>query len=439
MGCHAAIVVVTRFGGTMIDGLRAARNSGLRRRAFFRLAIAVPLLALTQLAAPASAQPPTKLTLQMALDMAERQNLDLIAARLRRAVASAGVRIAGQRPNPTVSFGAARDLPHENLVIDQPLELGSKRKRRIQLAQQESGLTEIDISTLSRQVRRNTREAYYRAALAQAESALQARAQQLAERLRQISQERFEAGAVAQLEVIRTEIEVSRAQADLQVAQQRERTSLSQLNALLNEPAPTQWELDGALEGPLPEIPLPELIQRSYSLNPELQRLAQEQKVEQSRLTLLKAGRIPNLDVQFGSDFNAPPDFQVGPKGQLSMTVPLFTRNQGEIAQSLANQRVLESATSATRRSVAGRVERAYFDLSALQMQVQLYRQRLVPGAQRVQGMAEESYRAGKTDILFVLDAQRNLLEVERNYLESLASLQLAYATLEESVGGPLQ
>jgi cobalt-zinc-cadmium efflux system outer membrane protein len=349
------------------------------------------------------------------------------------------VRIAGQRPNPTVSFGAARDLPHENLLIDQPLELGSKRKRRIQLAQQESGLTEIDISTLSRQVRRNTREAYYRAALAQAESALQARAQQLAERLRQIAQERFEAGAVAQLEAIRTEIEVSRAQADLQVVQQRERISLSQLNALLNEPAPTQWELDGSLEEPLPEVPLPELIQRSYSLNPELQRLAQEQKVEQSRLSLLKAGRIPNLDVQIGSDFNAPPDFQVGPKGQLSMTVPLFTRNQGEISQSLANQRVLESATSATKRSVAGRVERAYFDLNALQTQVQLYRQRLVPGAQRVQGMAEESYRAGKTDLLFVLDAQRNLLEVERNYLESLASLQLAYATLEESIGGPLQ
>lgn len=375
----------------------------------------------------------------MALDMAEKQNLDLVAARLRHAVASAGVEVAGQRPNPTVTFGALRDLPHENLLIDQPVELGSKRKLRIQLAQQESILTDVDISTFSRQVRRNTREAYYRAALAQAESALQARSQQLSERLRQIAQERFEAGAVAQVEVIRAESEVSRAQADLQVARRRERISLSQLNVLLNEPASTLWELEGSLEESLPEVSLPELIQRSHELNPELQRLAQEQKIEQSRLNLLKANRIPNLDVQFGTDFNSPPDFRVGPRGQLAVTLPLFTRNQGEIAQSLAKQRVLESETSATKRSVAGRVERAYFELSALQTQAQIYRQRLVPNAQRVQGLAEESYRAGKTDILFVLDAQRNLLEVERNYLGSLASLQLAYATLEESVGGPLQ
>ncbi len=88
---------------------------------------------------------------------------------------------------------------------------------------------------------------------------------------------------------------------------------------------------------------------------------------------------------------------------------------------------------------MAGRVEAGYYEWAARQTQVAVYRTSLVPVAERLETMAEESYRAGKTDILFVLDAQRNLLEVERNYLESLASLQLAHATLEESVGGPLQ
>ena len=53
--------------------------------------------------------------------------------------------------------------------------------------------------------------------------------------------------------------------------------------------------------------------------------------------------------------------------------------------------------------------------------------------------MSEESYRAGKTDILSVLDAQRNVQDVERQYLQSLFALQSAYAALEETVGAPLQ
>jgi len=375
----------------------------------------------------------------MALDMAESRNPDLVAARNRRAVALAEIQIARQLPNPTAIFGASRDAPHQNLLFEQPLELGAKRHYRIELARQAGVLTDFEIAALSVQVRRSTREAFHRVALARAESQLSTRALQLADRLKDIAQERFEAGAVAQLEVIRAVAQVSRAQVELQVAQLRENTSLSQLNALLNEPASTRWDLEGSLEEPVPEVSLPNIVQRASDSNPAIRHLLQEQKVEQSRLSLLRAERIPNLNVQFGSDFNNPPDFRVGPRGQLSLTLPIFTRNQGEIAQSLANQRLLESEISATRRSVAGKVERAYLDFNALDTQVRLYRQKLLPTARQVESLAEESYRAGKTDILFVLDAQRSLLDVEHNYLQSLAALQIAYATLEEAVGGPLQ
>src|SRR5690348_842200 len=56
--------------------------------------------------------PRRQITLQDAFMLAERQNLDLAASRLQRAVAQAGIRIAGERPNPTVSFSATRDTPH---------------------------------------------------------------------------------------------------------------------------------------------------------------------------------------------------------------------------------------------------------------------------------------------------------------------------------------
>ncbi len=383
-------------------------------------------------------QDPRRLTLQAALDLADKQNLDLVAARQRRAVALAGIRIARQRPNPTFTFTALRDEPHEGFFLDQPFELGGKRQHRIQVAEQEGSLTEVEITTLTRQVRRSTREAFYRLALARAESERLAQVVKLAERLKQIARERFEAGAVAQLEVIQAELGVSRAQADFKVADQQEKVSISQLNTLLNEPASTPWELGESLTDLPSGISLPDLVQRAYDSNAELQHLAQEQKIEQSRRGLLKAQRIPNLDLQYGLDFNSPRDFRVGPRSQLSLRLPLFTRNQGEIAQSFANQRVLEAEAAATKRAVAGRVEAAYLNLNARQTQVEVNRQTLLPVARQLESMTEESYRAGKANILVVLDAQRNVQDVEKTYLENLFALQSAFADLEQTVGVPL-
>ncbi len=389
-------------------------------------------------AATALPQAPARLTLQQALDLAEKQNLDLAAARRRRAVALAGVHIARQRPNPTLSFEALRDSPHEALLFEQPLELGMKRGRRIELARQEGELTEVEISALARQLRRNTREAYYGVVLARSESERLTRVVQLAERLKDIALQRFDAGAVPHLEVIQAGLEVSRAQADLQVARQREKVSLSALNALLNEPPTTNWDLAGDTGDNIPALRLDDLIQRAYQSNPELQHLAQEQKVEQSNRELLRAERIPNLAFQFGSDFNAPPEFRAGPRGALSLELPLFMRNQAQIEQSSATQRVLEAEVAATTRSVAARVEAGYFDLKAQQTQVELYRDQLLPVARQVESMAEESYRAGKASLLSVITAQQNVQEVERSYLESRFTLESMFAGLEETVGGPI-
>jgi cobalt-zinc-cadmium efflux system outer membrane protein len=329
-----------------------------------------------------------------------------------------------------------RDEPHEGLFFDQPVEIGGQRGRRIEVARQEGALTELEITALARQVRRSTREAYYAAAYARAESQRLARVVELARRLAQIAEDRFKTGDVAQLEVIQTGLEVSRAEADLEVARQREKVSMSQLNALLNEPAAKAWELAGTLEDNTPTARLDELLSRAYQSNPDLQHLGGEKKVEESHRSLLKAQRIPNLDLETGIDFNSPRDFRYGPRGMISIGLPLFTRNQGEIAQSLANERVLEAETAATERSVSARVEAAFYDLEAQRTQVRLYHDRLLPVARQLEGMAEESYRAGKTSILTAIEAQQAVQSVESSYLQSLEQLQDLYAGLEETVGG---
>ncbi|MGE5326996.1 MAG: TolC family protein, partial [Deltaproteobacteria bacterium] len=353
----------------------------------------------TFLVLPARAQQAAPLTLQAALELADKQNLDLIAARRQREVATAGIQIAKQRPNPTVNFATARDAPHQSLFFDQPIEIGGKRARRMQVAKQEGALTDAQIAALGRQIRRMTREAYFNLAFAQADTERLGRVVNLAERLKDIAQERFNAGAVPELEVIQADLGLARANADYQVAGQREKVASSQLDALLNVSSTTAWQLSSPLEQAPPNVSLQDVLAKAYDANPALQQLAQEAKIEESRRRLLKSERIPDLNLEFGADFNAPRDYNIGPRGQISLMLPLFSRNQGEIAQSLAAQRVLDGQTEATRRSVAGEVESGYLDVESRQTQVGLYRDKLLPATRRLETMAEESYRAGKSGI----------------------------------------
>ena len=410
-----------------------------------RRMLLLPLLIGATTASPAWAQQTSQtLTVAAAIELAEKQNLDLVAARAQRAVALSRVRIAGERPNPTLSFGAARDTPHETALIDQPLEIGPKRGRRIEVARQESALTDADISALERQVRRSVRDAYFLLSRARAATAQQADSVRLAERLREIANARFNAGDIPQIEVTQSELETARAEANRQVAQQEQKVALSDLNALLNEPAATNWDL----RDPFAVLPAPpaleDLLTRTGSSNSEIARISQEAKIEQSRKALLEAERIPNLGVQFGADFNAPGNgpnsggYEVGPRGQLSMELPIFSRNQGEIAQSIADARALEAALAAARRAANAKVASAYFDLEARRTQAELYRETVLPSSQHLEEMAEESYRAGKANIMAVLVAQRDVQQVDRDYLDSLLAVQSAFSQLEEAVGVPL-
>lgn len=403
-----------------------------------RLTILVSILFAVGIADTANAQ--QTLTLADALTRAEIQNLDLQAARAQRAVALAGVRIAGQRPNPTAFLSVVRDTPHESLFFDQPIEIGGRRGKRIELAKQEGVLTESSIATFERQVRREVRIAYFTLAFTRRVTAQKLEAAKLAARLKEIAQERFESGDIAQLEVTQAELELSRANAGAQVARREEEIATSQLNVLFNAPASTSWDLASAIDAFPQPLSLESLVNRASDSSAEIRRLLQEAKVEESRTGLLKAERIPNLGLEFGVDFNSPGPggFHEGGRGQISMELPIFTRNQGEIAQSTATLRALEQEIAARRRAVSGQVETAYYQLSAREAEVKLFKQSLVPATRQLEELAEESYKSGKANILTVLGAQRDVQHIENEYLNSLLALQISLADLEETTGAPL-
>ncbi len=387
--------------------------------------------------APTSAQEPP-LTFQSALELAVARNLDLAAARRGRAVREAEVRTAGQHPNPDLVFESTKDTPHQMLTLDIPLEPW-KRSARVNVAKEELTLADVEDAAALQLLRRQVRLAFHGLLAADEAVSLATSMGQVATRVHEVAQARFDEGAAPRLDVMQAELGLSRANADLELARSARTSAQAELNALLNRPPAEPLAVTGdiAESAPLPTVE--QVVADAAAHNAELRTAEREVKVEERRLGLWKAERFPTPVVSVGAVFDAPGEFDVGYRAGLSLAVPLFDRNQGQIAGSLARGEQARLKRDALRRSVEAKAFAAHARAVAQRAQVAAYRDTLVPTATTIESLAEEGYRLGRSPVLAVLDAQRTLRDSKSEYLAALLSFQSALADLEDVIGGPIE
>jgi len=378
------------------------------------------------------------LGLHRALELAQSDNLELKAARQQRAIAIAGIQIAKQYLNPNITFGVTRDSPHESLAMGQTFEIGGQRGKRIAVAKEEQKSADIDIAALERSVRHRTRDTFFRVIAARSHGMQAKAALDLATKLKDTAQQRFDAGDVAQLDVMEADVEQARAQAEFETTSQEVRSAEAELNALLGRNPEETLSLEGDLKDVSPVETLPSNTAKALVGNSAVQQTAQDLNTEEKRLALAKASRVPNVDLQVNTSFNNPPSYRAALGGQIGMSVPLFYHGQGEVAQSSARLELLRLTLSALKLNAAAQVAAAYYDYLAKSGQATQYAQKIVPQTEKLATMAEDSYKAGKSNLLTLIDAQRKLNEVRRGQVDSQLAMQVAFATLEEAVGVPL-
>ncbi|MFL6228251.1 MAG: TolC family protein [Pyrinomonadaceae bacterium] len=394
---------------------------------------------------PAGATAPTAtsadgLTFEQVFEHAARDNAHVRAVRARRAVAEAGVRIAGEIPNPEVSAAYTHSEPHLAVNVTQPLEIGGQRARRIEVARNEARLTDFDVEAALRDLRRDLRIAYFNLALTRNTRDLARQSVEQANRLVAIAEARFEAGDIAQFEVLQAQLAAARTSVDLSRAENNERIALAAVNQLLNRAPQTPLDLAVSLFVPRPPVNAVQLISQSLTQNVELRTAEQQIVAEQSRLRLARAERIPTPSVGPGFEaLDSSNPNNIAFTMQVTVPLPLFNRGGPEIARSNALIEQLTLERDDARQRIASGIDQAALRLDAARQQVDFYETRLLPDAERVRALAEEAYRAGQTGFLPVIEAQRAALEVRQGYLQALFDYQSALADLELTAGVPLK
>lgn len=380
------------------------------------------------------------LNFEQLYEHAARDNAHIRAVRARRAVAEAALSIAGARPNPDFIAGYTRSAPRLNLSLSQPVEIGGQRARRQDVARAELTLTDLDVDAALRTLRRDLRVAYFNLALSRNARDLGRQSVEQANRLVEIAEARFEAGDVAQFEVLQAKLASARASSDLSRLENNERVALAAINQLLNRAPQAPLALAESLFVLRVPVNTSSLIGRSLTENVELRTAEQQIAAEQSRLRLARAERIPTPTLEPGVEmFDESLPHSYGVKMQVTVPLPLFNRGRGEIARSNALIEQLTAERDDARQRISAEIGQAGLRLEAARQQVDFYETRLLPDAERVRALAEEAYRAGQTGFLPVIDAQRAALEIRQGYLQALLDYQTALADLEQTAGVPLR
>jgi cobalt-zinc-cadmium efflux system outer membrane protein len=118
-----------------------------------------------------------------------------------------------------------------------------------------------------------------------------------------------------------------------------------------------------------------------------------------------------------------------------NIELPIFTRNQGEIARSRFGVNQAQESQSAALQSVLTDVTNAYENLRTNDEMVSLYNSGYLQEAQQSRDISQYAYQRGAASLLDYLDSERSYRATQLAYRQALASYMLALEQLRQAVG----
>ena len=364
------------------------------------------------------------------------------ASRARAAATEAAVITAGARPNPTLSVTPGVPSPYLlGLDFGVPIETAGKRSYRVAEARDLSEAARFDLAETGWKVRSGVRAALL-------ENVMSARALDLArseESLRATAvdriQQRFAAGELARPDVDTARLEFLNAQLAVHAAQGRVSETMAALAAAIGIPvaglegAHFSWS---AWEHPPDSTSLsPGLVQREAVLNRlDVRRALAEYAAAEAALQLEIAKQHPDIEIGPGYQFEESDSFfTVG----LAVTLPLFNRNQGPIAEAEARRKQAAAQFLLTQAQIIAQSEAALERYRTAFSELQQAQGVLDQLHNAVEPMVRQTVAAGESD-WFSLNGvllQGSGAAVTR--LDALYRVQVALGQVEDAVQIPLE
>ncbi|HXZ96082.1 MAG TPA: TolC family protein [Burkholderiales bacterium] len=373
-------------------------------------------------------------------------NPELDVARAKWSVAEAAVTTAGQRPNPTLQlpFGYTVDPKNGDtpwtygINLDIPVETAGKRGYRIAKARQLSMSARLDIGNVAWQVRNRLRSELlnlYAAArrvtfLEEVVNAQQDIADMLDKRLLH--------GAASAAEVREAKIVLGKSRRDLLLAEMQTRDARARVASAIGIPISalndTKISFDVFEQSDF-EIPDDEVRYKAVLARPDLLSALAKYEASQAALQLEIAKQYPDIHLGPGYLYNRDGDSLVLPISFVAL--PLFSRNEGPIAEAEAKRDEAAAQVKALQARAINEAEQALKNYYAAEDNLASYDALLSAQESQMKAL-QNAFVAGETDRLTVTQAQRALFSYRVAGEDPLIQVQQAIGQLENALQRPL-
>ena len=410
-----------------------------------RAVASIAIITTTAVAGGTQVQP-MELTIDDVVARVLARNLSVEAAKHRLEAARAERIAARLRPNPSLTVGAedvkvsgptpAGELYEVSTTVSQPIELGDKRQRRRDVAELTVAVAEVQVADALHQRLVEAKRAFYEGVLARD---VLARARTIRDSYDQLvgsTQSRFDAGDVAEGELIKARLE--RARADVAVSQAGlglRQTMIRLLDLLGEADFASEREVVGDLTVPPAPPDLSELRAVAGRERPSVLAAERAADLAARRVALERSKATPDVSPFLGYR-------RVGENNTvlfgISIPLPLTDRNQAAIARAVAEEKGAQTEAAQQRHRALADVESAWAAWQTARSRVAAVESGLLPQAAESLEIARAAYRDGAIGLLEYLEAQRTLADVRHEHARSLFEAQASRLMLELAVGREL-
>ena len=396
----------------------------------------------------AAAQGPVRITLDDAIQMALAHNHALKAARTTVQQSEAVEITANLRPNPVLTADAqflpifqpnkfSEDYINTTAQFDLGLsylfERGRKRQHRLQAARDVTAETRSIVADNERSLVFQVAFQFFNVQLS--ESTLDIAEQDLKsfQNTVDISDSRYKAGDISQGDFLKIHLQLLQFQQDVSQARLARVQALVGLRQLLGfESVPGDYDVSGAFEYQPVQLKLEDLQAKAIAERPDLRAARQGVTAANSLYQLARANGKVDVTGTFNYDHVSATN-----TGSIfgSLQIPIFNRNQGEIARTRYAVTQAEELQLAASDQVMTDVSNAYEGVRDNDLIVSLYLSGYLNEARLSRDISEYAYKRGAASLLDFLDAERSYRAIQLAYRQSLASYLLAVEQLREAVG----
>jgi cobalt-zinc-cadmium efflux system outer membrane protein len=293
-------------------------------------------------------------------------------------------------------------------------ERGHKRQARIRAARDQTAVTTSQVSDTERGLTFNVAQQFIGILLAK--SNLQLATQDLAsyQETVNLSAERYKAGAISEGDVLKIKLQLLQFQMDVSRAQLGLVQALASLRGLLGYDAlPASYDVIGELAYEPLKLNQEDLQLKALQLRPDFIAAQQGVTAAQSQYSLAKANGkrdlTTTLDYTHVSDLNTA-------SLTFNIEVPIFNRNQGEIARTNYAITQAQETRTAAEETVMTDVANAYQAFKIGDEVVQLYLSGYLKQAADSRDISEYAYKRGAASLLDFLDAERSYRATQLAY-----------------------